>query len=537
MNNHINKKNFDRQRRFFNGINIILTVSIMLTILIVIPTIINAADTNKTQAASVSPEYLAQWNLNYANYLTDVGKYLEALESYETALEATDNKTIQGNVLMHKASLLSSYLDAPAEALKVYDKLIREYPLKSEAALYQMGLLLFDKGDYKDAIEVFQYYLKVYPRGRFRYSAETLYRRARKETAPPSIIKEGERVEQPYVRVLLHRRASSFELYGKNIIINERAYSGSSIHFTARDNMIYIGDSPFSERIIFKASSNIKVICGSEKKSVRGIIIIEAKDGRLMVINKVIMEQYLRSVVPSESYSTWTPEALKAQAIAGRTYAYYQIIHRTNWAYDVVDNEGDQAYKGVIVESKTSDNAVLDTTGIIAISQGRPILAMYTANNGGYMADAGKIFNLSKSYFVSKPDSYSVKGKMATWDKQILVSQVETNLQTRGINVSGLSEITPAEKDSSGRVIKINIIAQSGGGVFRTRPTLGRALELPEILFDIRRENNYFIFTGKGWGHGVGYSQWGGAIMSQDNYDYKSILGFYYPGAELMKLW
>ncbi|MBF0539850.1 MAG: SpoIID/LytB domain-containing protein [Nitrospirae bacterium] len=497
------------------------------------PSYIYAKEANKT----LSPEYLAQWNISYASYLIDTGKYLEALEAFETALDATDNKSIKGTILMNKATLLSTYLDAPADAIKIYDTIIKEYPDKTETALHQMGIILLDQGHNKDAIEVFLYYLKKYPNGRFRSSIETLYKKAKGEIVPPSIIKEGVKIVEPIVRVLLQRKVTSIELSGKNLVINEKGYSEGSVVITFKNDMLYIRNIPLNEKITIKASSPIKVSSGNDKKTVRGEIICSTMDKGLSVINNVSMEEYLRSVVPSESYSKWSIETLKAQAIAARTYAYYQILHRTEWTYDVVDNEGDQAYKGISVETQTTDKAVAETSGIIAINDGKPILAMYTSNNGGYIADAGAIFNLNKPYFVSKPDSYSVKGDKATWNKKVSVSVTESYLQRSGINVSGLTNIVAAEKDVSGRVIKINIIARIGSGTYRTRPTIGHALDLPEILFEITKEGDYFIFAGKGWGHGVGYSQWGSAIMGQEENDYKTILAFYYPETELIKIW
>lgn len=516
---------------------VLLLVVTILSVSIIIPFNILAEDIKEAQGQGVSPDYRAQWNINYASYLIDVGKYLPALEAYETAFEATNSEVIRGTILMDKASLLSLYLDASTDALKIYDMIIKGYPQKTESALYQKGLLLFDKGYSKDAIMVFQTYLNRYPSGRFRYSASTLYRLARKETITPFIIKEGTKIEEPYVRVLLIRNVDTVELSGREIMINGRPYPDRRLSISAKNREISVGDNLFSETITVKSSGYIKVSAVNENKSVRGEIILSAKDGKLTVINKVAMEQYLRSVVPSESYAKWSIETLKAQAVAARTYAYYQIIHRTEWEYDVVDNEGDQAYKGVSVECAKTNKAVNDTLGIIAINEGRPILAMYTANNGGYMADSAAIFGLNKPYFVSKPDSYSIKGEMAVWNKKIAVYTAETSLRRFGINVFGLIDIETVEKDSSGRVIKVKIAAQSGGGIFRTKPALERALNLPEILFEITKEGDYFIFNGKGWGHGVGYSQWGSAIMGQGDYNFEEILAFYYPETELIKIW
>ncbi|MFP4088609.1 MAG: hypothetical protein ACLFUL_17665 [Desulfobacteraceae bacterium] len=77
-------------------------------------------------------------------------------------------------------------------------------------------------------------------------------------------------------------------------------------------------------------------------------------------------------------------------------------------------------------------------------------------------------------------------------------------------------DIEPAEKGPSGRIVKVRVIAGNGSKVLRTRTTLRRALNLPEILLEIKRTNGQFIFDGRGWGHGVGYSQWGSAILGKE---------------------
>jgi len=296
------------------------------------------------------------------------------------------------------------------------------------------------------------------------------------------------------------------------------------------------GSRTSGSEMLFESKNPLVVSCGKKKKKVRGNILAKLRKGKLYIINRVDMELYLRSVVPSESYASWPLETLKAQTIASRTYAYYQLRHRKTWAFDVVDDEGDQAYKGMKRETKKTDRAVMETEGQILSYKNKPILAMYSANSGGYTADAGSIFGLGKPYLVAHPDPESLKGKMARWKKTFSVSEVERALNRRGLKIRGLTRIEPAEKGPSGRIIKIRIIADSGTKTVRTRTTLRRALKLPEILLEIKRDNGNFVFDGKGWGHGVGYSQWGSAILGKKT-SYDKILAFYYPTASLIKKW
>ncbi len=478
---------------------------------------------------TLSQERLAQWNINYASYLIDVGKYLDALDAYNTAFEVTSLKRTKLKVLLLKANLLSTFLDAEDQAINIYNEIIKNYPKGAEIALYRKGLLLFDMKRYKEAISVLSFYLKNYPRGRFRFQAEVLLEQAKKSVAPPSPPPLVEKMA-PKVRVLLKRKAKWVKITGKDLIINGRPINRNAIELD-------VGKVGHKEIEIKSPSQILKVISGKYSKRIRGKLVVKRKKGRLMVINILDIEKYLWGVVPSESYPSWPLETLKAQAVASRTYAFYQILHRKNWDYDLVDNEGDQAYKGIDRETKKTTLAVNETRGLVLIEGNRPILAMYTANSGGYTADAGYIFKLNKKYLVAHPDPLSLKGKMSSWKRTYSISEIERRLRKIGLPVRGLKEIMPYKKGPSGRIVKIRIISSTIDKVYRTRTTLGRALKLPEILFSIEKIGDKIIFKGKGWGHGVGYSQWGSAEMGKKGYNFKKILKFYYPTTTIKKMW
>ena len=480
----------------------------------------------------LSAERFAQWNLNYASYLIDVGKYLEALDAYNTAYEVTTYRKTKFRALLYKANLLATFLDAKEEALKIYDQIIKKYPEGEEIALYRKGLLLFDMEKWQDAIKVLSTYLQKYPQGRFSFQAEVLLEKAKKTIPPPP----PPPTKKPKVRVLLYRKVNRVIISGKNLTINGHSLGQKYLICYYKQGVV-CANYPSALSYTITASTPLEITAKKRKKKVRGSILLLAKERSLMVINIVDIEKYLWGVVPSESYPSWPLETLKAQAVASRTYAFYQILHRKNWDYDLVDNEGDQAYKGVERETPRTTRAVQETEGLVLVEKNRPILAMYTANSGGYTADAGCIFQLYKSYLIAHPDPFSLKGKMAYWEKTFSKKEIENSLRRIGLNIKGLQDIIPVEKGPSGRIVKVKIIARQGTGIYRTRTILRRALKLPEILFFIKKKGNFFIFEGRGWGHGVGYSQWGAAELGKKGYTFKQILQFYYPGTELKKMW
>ena len=540
------------------------TYALLLTIAVLI-----ALPGSVTQAKeNLEKEGEARYDINYASYLIEVGKYMEALENYETALELTSIPKTKIDALLAKATLLVSFLDAPQEALNVYRQIYLKYPKAAEIARYREGLLLFELNRYREAEQVLTDYRKRYPAGRFIFQAEALMEQVAKmpppppsppipdqptatipvpkvpspeipttsvpAPVPPPVIQPT--MKTPLVRVRLCKTTRNVEIGGASVCAEGMGCKGK---FTIKgtDGSLVVNGVPSNRKTITFTSRNpLEVKCGKKEKKVRGYLVAKMKKGMLYLINHVDMEDYLQSVVPSESYSSWPLDTLKAQAVAARTYAYYQRQHRQDWTYDLVDDQGDQAYKGIARERKKTTRAVLETKGEILTYNDKPILAMYSANSGGHTADAKSIFSLSKPYLVAHPDPESLKGKMARWTRKFTVREVEKALKKRGIDISGIQRIEPAEKGPSGRIVKVRIISSSGSRVLRTRTTLRRALKLPEILLEIKQKNGYFIFDGRGWGHGVGYSQWGSAILGK-NTAYDKILAFYYPNTVLEKKW
>ena len=286
------------------------------------------------------------------------------------------------------------------------------------------------------------------------------------------------------------------------------------------------------------AITPLAIITDKKEKRLRGRLSASIVNSKLLVNNIVDIEAYLLSVVPSENPASWPIEALKSQAVAARTYAYYQLLHRKTRSWDLVDYAGDQAYGGTDKEHSRSSKAVRGNRRQWCSQRTtKPILAMFSANSGGYTADAKAVFDLSKPYLAARQDPASLKGSMAKWTRTFSTAEVVAALNKINIKADGLSAIQAEQRGPSGRVIKIRLVFQDGTSkVLRNRPTLRRALDLPEILHEIEKKDNSFVFRGHGWGHGVGYSQWGGAHLGKEK-NYKEILAFYYGGVKLEKLW
>ncbi|OEU68762.1 MAG: SpoIID/LytB domain-containing protein [Desulfovibrio sp. S3730MH75] len=530
--------------------NYILFLSLTATLLLsgpLLPVSASAASNipmQKYQYSSIDLEdqAQAQWHINYASYLIDVGKYFEALEQYDTAIDYSPVAKTRVHAMFGKAMVLSTFLDAPEKAADIYREIGKKYPKHSDTALYRLGFLYYQMNEFKRSRAIMQQYVKYYPVGRFKYQVEAVLSAMKDDVKPKPEVKPVPVGKEPDLRVCLSRRVTSMVVtVGTKVdeICAGELGCGKKYKVGVSGNKLVLdGKIVSATRIKFTSKVPLKVTYGKESKKVRGLVDVSIRKGKLLILNIVSMEEYLKSVVPAESYASWPKETLKAQAVAARTYAYYQKLHRTHLFYDVYADTYDQMYAGVDREDKRTNKAVKDTRGQILLYNKKPILAQYTANSGGYTADSKAIFGAGKKYLVAHKDPASLKGKMASWNRKYRVSTIESKLKKIGISVPGIISIKPLEKGPSGRITKVRIKYKGGQRDLRTRTTLGssRVLSLPDILLKIEKVKDSYVFKGHGWGHGVGYSQWGGAEMGKTE-KYDAILDFYYPSTSLKQLW
>lgn len=175
-----------------------------------------------------------------------------------------------------------------------------------------------------------------------------------------------------------------------------RAYK-SSIAIKIQDNYFNLG----TDSITIKPEYGGYI--STKNKWYRGIFIVNNNDGKLTVINKVDIEDYLRGVVPSEMPSSWNYEAHKAQAIAARSYALANLGKRASHGYDLKDTPEDQAYGGASAESARTNEAVDETKGIVLIYDLKIIPAYYSASAGGQTTSSAAVWTKNLPYLQSVP--------------------------------------------------------------------------------------------------------------------------------------
>ncbi|MBF0621570.1 MAG: SpoIID/LytB domain-containing protein [Magnetococcales bacterium] len=364
-------------------------------------------------------------------------------------------------------------------------------------------------------------------------------------------------VEEPTVRILLLRKSPLLQLVAKGLQFyqnGELVWQGTqAVVKVIHGRLVLTGGWQYPNEpapawagpIQVKAEEPIRVVSGSgNRKSVRGTVWLAVRDERIRVINHVGIESYLRGVMPVSSQGSWPAEALKAQAIAARTFAYFQIRHRIHLEYDMVDQHGEQGYGGVGREVAPADAAVAETRGrILVLTQGvgagMPIYAKSTTNNGGRSADSGDLFTFSLPYLVFQNDPWSEKGKMVSWQRRYALADVGQYLVNRG--VVGAEELVGFRSDRvsrSGRMLTATAVMKGRKTTVPTQFFLMGDLKLPSMLTTVQDKGEYVVFQGYGFGHGLGYSKWGGVVMAKVLKSvFGRILAFYYPGTSLAQAW
>ena len=141
----------------------------------------------------------------------------------------------------------------------------------------------------------------------------------------------------------------------------------------------------------------------AKNKWYRGIFIIKNQNGLLTLINKLDIESYIQGVVPAEMPSSWQYEAHKAQAIAARSYALANLGKRAKYGYDLKDTPEDQAYNGASAETQQTNQAVVDSYGIVLIYDLKIIPAFYSASAGGHTVAAGSVWERDLPYIRAVP--------------------------------------------------------------------------------------------------------------------------------------
>jgi len=317
------------------------------------------------------------------------------------------------------------------------------------------------------------------------------------------------------------------------------------------DRNLAIGDNKNITITPVSNNSLVKFVKGSSTKSFKGNMIFKVSGEGFLPINSLPFEDYVKGVLPMEMGEGFPAEALKAQAVAARTFGLNRKTSGifSKYGYDVTDNTSCQVYIGYNSNWSQCNLAVDATKGDAVINGGKYIDATFHASNGGYTECSEHVWGGSYPYLVSKPDPFDLcdDNPYKSWSKTISPTVIEGILLQKEPTAKKLISLdtNSITKYVSGRVDTLNILYKDASDQTKTYSlTKDKARTFFNLngeliksgLYDVSFDGTNYIFQGKGWGHGVGMSQWGAYGRAERGQDYKQILNFYYENSSIEKI-
>ncbi|MDR3172562.1 MAG: SpoIID/LytB domain-containing protein [Treponema sp.] len=330
---------------------------------------------------------------------------------------------------------------------------------------------------------------------------------------------------------------------------------------------IIISDKPVV--LAYQELENTTLVAASatEERSYRGSLEFRPETGGITLVNSLNIEEYLYGVIPAEMPSYWPFEALKAQAIAARSYTLAFLGRYKEKGFDLYGSVLSAAYRGVSGEARTTTAAVDATRGMYLKAGGQPLQAYYSANHGGYSEDSRAVWGYD-SFMAAVPDKYlsprttwlppdelvrwiqarpvsysSVvnlhSSQAYRWEKWVSPEDIRSRIADQG-DIGEILQVISRGRGISGRINEVEIKGTKGSLRVKGDRIRSRLGGLRSNLFTIRSKlgrdgkPEYFIFQGAGWGHGVGMDQSGAAGMAQAGFKTVQILKHYYPQGELV---
>ncbi len=314
------------------------------------------------------------------------------------------------------------------------------------------------------------------------------------------------------------------EIQGKGFRVNGKSFPGDILNFKVE-----------------KKGNSSKPRWNLQGKSYRGNLRIMKRGTKLVVVNILSTEDYLRGTVGKEMPPDWNEEALKAQAVAARTFALKNRKRHAKEGFDLCNTTHCQVYGGADDEHLSVDHAVLDTYGEVLTYQGKLIEAVFHTDSGGMTEYSRNVWGTDVAYLAPAKEE---KQKTMSWNENIPVAKLDAVFAKNGLSIGSLKriELTPLtigkeskDRFQSGRIKSAKFVGDKGT-VNVSGNKLREMFAFRSTLFDMHLSHGTISVQGYGRGHGLGLSQHGAQAFAKKGMKYDEILKHYYRGVTIKKL-
>jgi len=301
---------------------------------------------------------------------------------------------------------------------------------------------------------------------------------------------------------------------------------------------ISIGGTDYKNNKIFIKTDQSGAIVINGRRFRGNIQLVRKDNQRLLVVNYLELEDYLKGILYHEVSHYWPKEVLKAQAVVSRSYVLYQAKENAHKPYDVSADIYSQVYGGRTSERYRTNRAVKETQGEVLTYRGKIFPAYFHATCAGHTEDAAILWNMNIAPLKGLPCNFCRESPHYAWHYVSSLDELKEKLARAGYNIKEITDIAAQGTDASGRITELKITADNKEIKILAKDF--RNIIGPNILrstkFNVRVVNHDIVFEGSGWGHGVGMCQWGAYFMAKAGRNYKEILRYYYPGSDVKTL-
>jgi stage II sporulation protein D len=343
------------------------------------------------------------------------------------------------------------------------------------------------------------------------------------------------------VRVAIVQGASAVTLSSNSVLSVKDARSGKTLSTAGRGqaipirvarNGLTVGGTnyPAGHLDIRSTSSEITL----NGKTYPGSFRIVPRQGGLLAVNIVDLDTYLKAVVPSEMPPEWPREALKAQAIVSRSFVLFHALRHRQREYDISSRT--QVYDPDRTDTRTS-KAVDATRNVVLFYEGKLLLPYFSTCCGGFTEYPANVWQTEGRFPPPVQCPYCREAPGFHWRARLSLRDLQKKLRSAGF--AGARSIAVHRRSSSGgRITALKVECEDGEKIIRINPF--RMAMGPDLIksgfFDMEAKADSIIFTGRGWGHGVGMCQKGAKILAEHGKSFDSILRYYFRGATTKKM-
>ena len=321
---------------------------------------------------------------------------------------------------------------------------------------------------------------------------------------------------------------SSPEANGDFVVVNE--YKNNSRLFTP-SGIILLAAKSTAEGVFTIKESKLGAKPGN---SYRGMLMLIPHEKSFAAVNKLNIEDYLLSVTASEMPNNWPIEAIKTQAVCARTYTLANLDRRRVLGYDLKANVEDQMYLGTAKENPNTSSAVRGTKNKILLDAHSALAnTFYSSTGGRYSSFVENVWGLSPKHYLQAKADFSQGSGFSSWDRKFSLSDL--NAKLKDLRLESINGLAILSRSPEGRVSKICLIDSKGSRVSLSGEEFRHKLGLPSTDFSVEVSGGLLI-KGRGFGHGIGMSQYGAKNLAAQGLNYEQILAYFYDGTKLKSL-